>query len=885
MLPGPLECRFEDWREHGDLEALAAVFDAVAPELLRIAEHLVHDAPKAEDLVQTTFVEVLRQPQRFRRGSRLVPWLVGILTRQASKVRRAAARHSGAAVAMRCAPPPDDGVAAAELADLVRAALQQLAEPYRAIVGAHLLDGMRPVDLAEQRACAPATIRMQLSRGLSMLRRALPFGLVVPLAVLRAEAAARVRDTALSHAGALPTGAATLSVLGITIMTKLFVALVAAVVVALWVLAPTLTDRASAAFPFVPAASPPENAPTGGVSASAAMTSAGDSAALALRTAIPAAPATGLWLVGTVRSPRRVDQAPVAIDVRVWGLSSQLHIDVGDDGGYELDLLPLVRSASESAHNSSSTAPAPDLLLVVSASHAFCLPAMATPRVSLPDSSRLRSARQELRQDFDLRPAAVLRGNVTGLGGDNVMHTKIGVFSADSPRGEPAVTCSPDATGHFEVAVGLAGVVELWVTHPRRRPLLHRTTLVLGERTDIGVLRLDATAAAIRGRIELPAELQGNVLVAAQRVAAVAADARETQFEYLARIDGELVATLREAWSDAGGGFALQGLESGRWRVRVDSVPLWPLFPSDAGQLVDAPAADLVLLGDHVPMRAFAQGPAGPVSQCTITMRVGDDSTSQTSGDDGSVQWLGQRHVVYHVTVDDVRYEPFHIECTGEQLAAAPLRCDLRPRPTATLELTIVEERETGERQVAIHFSPMADAATGVATAGAADGPIVRQARLDGKPLRLAALPPGKFLVRVEPEHSSGLPFAVAGLPTATAEEVVELRANETTRATVRRPAVGRLRIRGNQTVVGDMLGQVEVRATTGTIVPTRTLSEQPGGWVSRAGRLDCGGNNVITPDLLPGSYTVVIHHPALGMVQKQVLIKAGEVATLEIER
>ena len=51
---------FERFRQTGDARALAGVFDLTAPELLRVATHLVGDRATAEDLVQSTFVQVIR---------------------------------------------------------------------------------------------------------------------------------------------------------------------------------------------------------------------------------------------------------------------------------------------------------------------------------------------------------------------------------------------------------------------------------------------------------------------------------------------------------------------------------------------------------------------------------------------------------------------------------------------------------------------------------------------------------------------------------------------------------------------------------------------------------------------------------------------------------
>ena len=51
-----LERRFLRFRRTGDPAALAAVFDATAPQVLRVAMHVSRDPAAAEDLVQRTFL-------------------------------------------------------------------------------------------------------------------------------------------------------------------------------------------------------------------------------------------------------------------------------------------------------------------------------------------------------------------------------------------------------------------------------------------------------------------------------------------------------------------------------------------------------------------------------------------------------------------------------------------------------------------------------------------------------------------------------------------------------------------------------------------------------------------------------------------------------------
>ena len=95
----PLAQLFERFRTRGDLRALGAVFDELAPRLLPIALHLC-DPADAEDVLQQTFLLAIERADSFDATRRLEPWLAGLLTNIARNARRAAQRR-------RAAPMPE----------------------------------------------------------------------------------------------------------------------------------------------------------------------------------------------------------------------------------------------------------------------------------------------------------------------------------------------------------------------------------------------------------------------------------------------------------------------------------------------------------------------------------------------------------------------------------------------------------------------------------------------------------------------------------------------------------------------------------------------------------------------------------------------------------
>ncbi|MCS6910998.1 MAG: sigma-70 family RNA polymerase sigma factor, partial [Anaerolineales bacterium] len=59
----------------GDPATLAALFDAHADKLYRLALSLLRDPIEAEDIAQETFVKLMTRPEQFEGRARLETWL------------------------------------------------------------------------------------------------------------------------------------------------------------------------------------------------------------------------------------------------------------------------------------------------------------------------------------------------------------------------------------------------------------------------------------------------------------------------------------------------------------------------------------------------------------------------------------------------------------------------------------------------------------------------------------------------------------------------------------------------------------------------------------------------------------------------------------------
>ena len=212
-----LESLFERYRRKGDLAALGEVFDRVAPDLLRLACHLVRGHDAAEDVLQATFVVAIERAQRFDPQRELRPWLTGILARQAAAHRRREGRSlDEERLLPRPAANPALAAEAQELSAQLGSALARIGEPYRTSLEPYLKDGLSPAEIARALGLAPGTVRMRIHRGLDRLRDLLPAGVAAGLAgsVLAPRGLGAVRASVLAKASAVAPAASAVGLVG-----------------------------------------------------------------------------------------------------------------------------------------------------------------------------------------------------------------------------------------------------------------------------------------------------------------------------------------------------------------------------------------------------------------------------------------------------------------------------------------------------------------------------------------------------------------------------------------------------------------------------------------------------------------------------------------------
>ena len=174
----------------GKVEAWRALYEAYAEQVWRaVARLLGPDSTDVADVVQETFLAAARSAAAYdpERGS-LWMWLWGIARNRValhyrSKGRFDRLRKAGDWLAScdgtvlrylhgRESVLPEEALAAAELATLVRTTLTELPEDYGLLLTAKYLDGLAVEDIARQVRSTSAAVRSKLARARQAFREA-----------------------------------------------------------------------------------------------------------------------------------------------------------------------------------------------------------------------------------------------------------------------------------------------------------------------------------------------------------------------------------------------------------------------------------------------------------------------------------------------------------------------------------------------------------------------------------------------------------------------------------------------------------------------------------------------------------------------------------------
>jgi RNA polymerase sigma factor (sigma-70 family) len=160
----------------GDLEALEALYRAFETPVYNLALRILRNAEDAEDVLQETFLEVVRSIKQYRGEGHLWGWVRRIAASKAlMRIRRDRVRateefdeQSGAGGGAAAHAP----VAVPARIDLERA-FERLSETSRAVVWLHDVEGYTHEEIAELMDKTVSFSKSQLARAHARLRRML----------------------------------------------------------------------------------------------------------------------------------------------------------------------------------------------------------------------------------------------------------------------------------------------------------------------------------------------------------------------------------------------------------------------------------------------------------------------------------------------------------------------------------------------------------------------------------------------------------------------------------------------------------------------------------------------------------------------------------------
>jgi RNA polymerase sigma-70 factor (ECF subfamily) len=171
----------------GSAAAMEQLVTKYQARLLTVLEHLVNNRELAEDLAQEVFLRVFRARHSYTAGAKFSTWLFTIANNIASNARRDRARRKE--VRVNPAPPNESGAVAldqmalaasglmptrqldrAEMAEVVRLAIENLSERQRLAVLLSKFEEMSYADIAATMGMSPQAIKSLLSRARGNLR-------------------------------------------------------------------------------------------------------------------------------------------------------------------------------------------------------------------------------------------------------------------------------------------------------------------------------------------------------------------------------------------------------------------------------------------------------------------------------------------------------------------------------------------------------------------------------------------------------------------------------------------------------------------------------------------------------------------------------------------
>jgi len=530
--------------------------------LRALAQSLVFDRQRAEDVVQQAWLTALERPPG-RAGS-LRAWLAGVVRNVAARtVQREAERPARERAAARAEAPAVAEEHALEEQRLVLDAVRALRQPYRTTIFLRYYRDLPPREIAALQGVSPATVKTRLRRGLELLRDDLDrrHGGRAWCAALAPFAGAAPSGGGIAAAPAFKT-----LIEGLILMNKPILATLSALALVALLSVAFLIDRNDAGGPLAggPAsilsagAEEPEGAPLAQPDGEPEGAAAGEPAREALEErARPTAADSGAGrLTGRVvdERGRPVAGAEVALvsggasfgfgSLGFGALETQCEGLADEDGRFALD--PRESGSFHLAVGADGFAP-------------------FRREIALSAGAALDAG------NLALDPGVFLSGRVVDERGSPVAGAEIrrpfeserGGLVVVSGRGSGTVVARTDAAGRFSIARQAVGPWTLRVrseAHPERE--------VEGQ-TELGGERVSGLEIVLERGFEIAGRILGAPPDGTEELRVSAAPVADPDASDLA-LEGLALAGARAARVAADGSFRLRGLKGGRsYRVQA----------------------------------------------------------------------------------------------------------------------------------------------------------------------------------------------------------------------------------------------------------------------------------------------------------------------------
>jgi len=156
----------------GDVAAFDELYRRVASPVFSYLLRLTRDRPRAEDLLQITFIKVHRARASYILGAPLIPWLLAIARRAFLDERRMKkSRYEDLSQDGKLPeqPQPVETVND-DVSDALARALDGLPENYRDAIHLTKITGLSLNEAADVLDTTPAAVKLRVHRGYNLMR-------------------------------------------------------------------------------------------------------------------------------------------------------------------------------------------------------------------------------------------------------------------------------------------------------------------------------------------------------------------------------------------------------------------------------------------------------------------------------------------------------------------------------------------------------------------------------------------------------------------------------------------------------------------------------------------------------------------------------------------